>query len=76
MKLFNVLLVGLIALNHVVGEKLFVKFSRTADMSLKNEDVTNNRARSKPKVNQSALHVKMVTGFANRHRVLMVNLVK
>ena len=45
-------------------------------MSLKNEDVTNNRVQSKPKVNQSVLHVTMVTGFANRHRVRMENLAK
>ena len=45
-------------------------------MSLKNEDVTNNRVQSKPKANQSVPHVTMVTGFVNRHRARMGNLVK
>jgi len=75
-KLCNVSLVGRNVLNHVVAEKLFVKFSRTVIMSLKNEDVTNNRVQSKPKVNQSVPHVTMVTGFANRHRARMGNLAK
>ena len=75
-KLFNVSPVGLIALNHVVEERLFAKFFMTGNLSLKDEDVTSNRVQSKSKANQSVLHVTMVTGFANRHRVRMENLAK
>ena len=41
-RLFNVSPVGQIALNHVEVERLFVKFFKTAIMSPKNEDATNN----------------------------------
>ena len=71
-KLYNVSLVGQSAVNHVVAEKLPVKFSVTATMSLKNDGVTNNRVQLKLKASRNALHVMMVNGFANRFRVRMV----
>ena len=71
-KLYNVSLVGQIAVNHAVAEKLPVTFSVTVLMSPKKDDVMNSHVRSKPKACRNAPHVIMVNGFANRFRVRMV----
>ena len=71
MKLYNVSLVGQIAVNHAVAEKLPVSFSVTVLMSPKKDGVMNSHVRSTPKTCRNAPHVMMVNGFANRHRVQM-----